>query len=72
MRKARQSSEGVRCRCATGRLLGKGESAAIDAFAPETILVYRILVLLRGADTARPPDEYRLEWSGDFYDVWQR
>jgi hypothetical protein len=55
-----------------GRLLGKGESAPIDAFAPETILVYRTLVLLRGADTAHPPDEYRLEWSGEFYDVWQR
>ena len=35
-----------------GRLLGKGESAAIDAFAPEAVLVYRTLVLLRGADTA--------------------
>ena len=55
-----------------GRLLGKGESAPIDAFAPKAILVYRTLVLLRGADTGRPPDEYQLVWSGDFYDVWQR
>ena len=30
-----------------GRVLGKGETAPIDAFAPEALAVYRTLVLLR-------------------------
>jgi hypothetical protein len=54
-----------------GRVLGKGEVASIDAFAPEAVLVYRTLVLLR-EDSGRPPDAYRLVWSGRYYDVWQR
>lgn len=55
-----------------GRVLGKAEVADIDAFAPDTILVYRTLVLRREADASRPPAAYRLVWSGRFYDVWQR
>ena len=55
-----------------GRVLGKAEVADIAAFAPEAILVYRTLVLLRSADSSRPPAAYRLVWSGRFYDVWQR
>jgi hypothetical protein len=55
-----------------GRILGKGEVAQIDDFAPEAVRAYRTLVLLRALNTSRPPAEYRLAWSGDFYDVWQR
>ncbi|MGI8479646.1 MAG: hypothetical protein ACR2M2_07290 [Gaiellaceae bacterium] len=55
-----------------GRVLGKGEVADIAAFAPEAVLVYRTLVLLRSAGPSRPPAAYRLVWSGSFYDVWQR
>ncbi len=55
-----------------GRVLGKGEVADIAAFAPEAVLVYRTLVLLRSAGGSSPPAEYRLVWSGRFYDVWQR
>ena len=55
-----------------GRVLGKAEVADISAFAPEAVLVYRTLVLLRSAAGGRPPAAYRLVWSGRFYDVWQR
>ena len=55
-----------------GRVLGKGEVAAIDEFAPQAVVVYRTLVLLRGAGTGRPPDAFRLVWRGRHYDVWQR
>jgi len=55
-----------------GRVLGKGEVADIDAFAPEAVLVYRTLVLRRSAGASRPPAAYRLAWRGRFYDVWQR
>jgi len=55
-----------------GRVLGKGEVADIAAFAPEAVLVYRTLVLLRSAGSSRPPAAYRRVWSGRFYDVWQR
>jgi hypothetical protein len=55
-----------------GRVLGKAEVADISAFAPEAVLVYRTLVLLRSAGASRPPAAYRLVWSGRFYDVWQR
>ena len=55
-----------------GRVLGKGEVAEIDAFAPEAVLVYRTLVLRRSAGASRPPAAYRLVLGGRFYDVWQR
>jgi hypothetical protein len=55
-----------------GRVLGKGEVADISAFAPEAVLVYRTLVLLRSASSSRPLPAYRLVWSGRFYDVWQQ
>jgi hypothetical protein len=55
-----------------GRVLAKAEVADIDEFAPEAVLSYRTLVLRRSAGDSRPPDVYRLAWSGRFYDVWQR
>jgi len=55
-----------------GRVLGKGEVADIAAFAPEAVLLYRTLVLLRSEGPSRPPAAYRQVWSGRFYDVWQR
>ena len=55
-----------------GRVLGKGEVADIAAFAPEAVLLYRTLVLLRSEGPSRPPAAYRRVWSGRFYDVWQR
>jgi hypothetical protein len=55
-----------------GRILGKGEVADLDAFAPETLLVYRTLVLLRSPVSSRPPAPYELARRGRFYDVWLR
>jgi len=56
---------------ANGTVLGKGETAPIDAFAPETLRVYRTLVLLR-ATGGVPPSPFRLVARGRFYDVWQQ
>ena len=56
----------------TGRYLGKGQTADIDAFRLDQVLVYRTLVLRRGPQQSRPPSIYRRTWSGRWYEVWQR
>jgi hypothetical protein len=55
-----------------GTVLDKGASADIDRFRLDQVLVYRTLVLRRGPAASRPPSVYRLEWSGRYYEVWQR
>jgi hypothetical protein len=55
-----------------GSTLAKGQSADIDRFRLDSILVYRTLVLRRGPAESRPPSAYRLVWSGRYYEVWQR
>ena len=55
-----------------GRVLGKGETAPIDAFAPEALSVYRTLVLLRSGPGGVPPAPFRLVKRGRYYDVWQQ
>ena len=55
-----------------GRVLGKGQTAPIDAFAPEALLVYRTLVLLRSGPGGIPPAPFTLVERGRYYDVWQR
>jgi hypothetical protein len=55
-----------------GRLLEKGETADLDRFSPETLLVYRTLVLQRSPTGSRPPAPFALAWRGRFYDVWLR
>jgi hypothetical protein len=55
-----------------GTLLPKGQSADIDSFKLDGILVYRNLVLHRGPTASRPPAPYKLLWKGDYYEVWQR
>ena len=55
-----------------GRLLGKGETAPIGAFAPEALLVYRTLVLRRSTSGDAPPAPFGLVERGRYYDVWQR
>jgi hypothetical protein len=55
-----------------GQLLGKGFYANIDEFQLDAILVYRTLVLRRSPLESRPPSQYELAWSGDWYEVWQR
>lgn len=56
---------------ANGTVLDKGQTAPIDAFAPDTLRVYRTLVLLRATGGA-PPASFRLVARGRFYDVWQQ
>ncbi|HEX7525086.1 MAG TPA: hypothetical protein VF327_02205, partial [Gaiellaceae bacterium] len=56
----------------SGGTVPKGGYADIDAFAPETVLHFRTLVLNRSPEASRPPSSYRLVWAGTWYDVWQR
>jgi hypothetical protein len=55
-----------------GKLLDAGQSADIDRFRLDGVLVYRTLVLRRGPAESRPPSIYALAWSGRYYEVWQR
>jgi hypothetical protein len=55
-----------------GATLDKGASADIDAFALDSVLPYRTLVLRRSPAASRPPSSYRLVRRDRFYDVWQQ
>jgi hypothetical protein len=55
-----------------GTLLPKGQSADIDSFRLDGILVYRNLVLHRGPSASRPPAPYNLVWKGRYWELWQR
>ena len=55
-----------------GTTLDKGASADIDRIRDDQVQVYRTLVLRRGPAASRPPSDYRLAWSGRWYEVWQR
>lgn len=50
----------------------KGEAVDTDAIAWDSLLEYRTLVLRRSPVRSRPPSPYRLVWSGESYEVWQR
>jgi hypothetical protein len=56
----------------TGSALQPGQTADLDAFDLQAILVYRTLVLRRSPVESRPPSIYRLVWRGRWYEVWQR
>jgi hypothetical protein len=55
-----------------GRALDKLETADIDEFDTQAVLVYRTLVLRRSPVGSRPPSIYGRVRRGRFYDVWQR
>ena len=55
-----------------GSLLPKAAYADIDAIDPTALRIYRSLVLRRSPTASRPPSEYRLRWSGPYYELWQR
>ena len=55
-----------------GKLLDARQSADIDRFRLDGVLVYRTLVLRRGPAESRPPSVYGLAWRGRYYEVWQR
>jgi hypothetical protein len=56
----------------SGRGLDKLETADIDQFRLDGLLVYRTMVLRRSPVSSRPPSPYRLVQTGRYYDVWQR
>jgi hypothetical protein len=56
----------------SGQGLGKNQWAPVDEFLLEPILLYRTIVTRRSPAESRPPAEYRLRFSGRYYDVWQR
>src|SRR5919108_400842 len=55
-----------------GTMVPKGGYADISAFRDDALLPYRTLVLRRSPVGSRPPAAFQLEWSGRFYEVWQR
>jgi hypothetical protein len=55
-----------------GREVRKGLSADTDELDTSSLLIYRTLVLRRSPAQSRPPSPYRLVWSGETYEVWQR
>lgn len=50
----------------------KGEGVDVDEIALESLFEYPILVLRRSPVRSRPPSPYRLVYSGDYYEAWQR
>jgi hypothetical protein len=55
-----------------GQELDEAGVADIDEFQLSAIAQYRTLVLRRSPLASRPPAMYRLAWSGDYYEAWQR
>jgi hypothetical protein len=55
-----------------GTLLPKGQSADLDRFQLQGILVYRNLVIHRSPAESRPPAPYSLTWRGKYFELWQR
>jgi hypothetical protein len=55
-----------------GTSLDKGYSADLDLFDPATVQAYPLVVSRRSPLTSRPPADYQLAWSGEYYEVWRR
>ncbi|HEX4365142.1 MAG TPA: hypothetical protein VHZ75_11380 [Solirubrobacteraceae bacterium] len=55
-----------------GSLLPKGAHADVDEIDPTALQSYRSLVLRRSPTASRPPSDFRLRWSGRYYEFWQR
>ena len=55
-----------------GSMAEKGEAVDTDEVAWDSLLEYRTLVLRRSPVLSRPPSPYRLVWTGESYEVWQR
>jgi hypothetical protein len=50
----------------------KGAAVDVDEISRDALLEYRTLVLRRSPVRSRPPSLYRLVWTGEHYEVWQR
>jgi hypothetical protein len=57
---------------ADGSMLAKGLWADTDDFRLDALEPYDALVLRRSPEQSRPPGEYALDWSGEFYELWVR
>jgi hypothetical protein len=55
-----------------GTLTRFGFSSSIDGLALDYVERFRTLVLRRSGSASRPPSDYRLAYSGGYYDVWQK
>jgi hypothetical protein len=55
-----------------GGFVEKGHSVDTDELDLDGLLEYRTLVLRRSPVRSRPPSPYRLLWTGETYEVWQR
>ena len=50
----------------------KGQYLDLDEIRPDQLDPYETLVIRRGPVTSRPPADFELAYSGNFYEVWQR
>jgi len=55
-----------------GSQLPKGFAADIDLFDNSTIDYFHLLVLRKAPNASRPPLNYDLDWSGNYYEVWKQ
>ena len=55
-----------------GSQVPRGFAADIDLFDPATIDYYNLLVLRKSPNGSRPPLNYNLAWSGQYYQVWKK
>lgn len=55
-----------------GGTVDKAAYADIDEITQVALADFPTLVLRRSPIASRPPSDYRLAWSGEFYDVWER
>lgn len=55
-----------------GSQVPRGYAADIDLFDPATIDYYNLLVLRKSPNGSRPPMDYNLAWSGQYYQVWKK
>jgi hypothetical protein len=55
-----------------GGTVDKASYADIDEISQEALADFPTLVLRRSPIASRPPSDYQLTWSGEFYEVWER
>lgn len=55
-----------------GMTVPKGFAADISLFDSSTIDYFKLLVLRKSPTASRPPLNYQLSWSGQYYEVWKR
>lgn len=49
-----------------------GSSVDIDAVPPRALTGQSLIILRRSPAASRPPSNYELRWSGDYYTVWAK